>query len=132
MTPVAQSKLAQQALQLGNCFAACVASLIDADLWMVPAFEDARHGVSAASLADQWLRRFCGQTLIRTDGHAVEAMPEFYIANGRSPRGGYHSVIYSAGALVHDPHPLGGGLIDVEWTWHLSSLAPSGQPSEDQ
>lgn len=36
--------------------------------------------------------------------------PGYYIANGMSPRGLRHSVIWSKDGLIHDPHPEGGGI----------------------
>ena len=35
------------------------------------------------------------------------------IASGPGPRGLQHSVIYSNGTLVHDPHPSGEGLKEI-------------------
>ncbi len=43
---------------------------------------------------------------------------EYYMAWGTSPRGIKHSVIYSKGKLVHDPHPDGGGVKDItNYVW---------------
>lgn len=124
MTPVMQSKLySADAIHRGNCFAAALASLLDLPLWMVPPFEDMFDRSDWRERVDQWLARMFKQQLVRTDGHAVEAMPEFYIASGLSPRGVRHSVIYSGGALAHDPHPSGGGIHAVDWTWHLEAAA---------
>lgn len=88
-------------------------------LWMVPPFEDMFAREVWRVRSNDWLRSISGEVLHRTDGHAVKLMPEFYIANGRSTRGVHHSVIYSAGGLVHDPHPSGAGIHQVEWTYHL-------------
>jgi hypothetical protein len=71
---------------------------------------------------DDWLARMFKMRLKRTGGHEVTAMPAFYIANGLSPRGVYHSTIYSFGSLVHDPHFSDDGIEHVEWTWHLELL----------
>lgn len=38
---------------------------------------------------------------------------KFYTASGISPRGVNHIVIYQNGKLFHDPHPEGGGVIDI-------------------
>lgn len=122
MTPVDQTKLyAPDGIGNGNCFAACLASLLDLPLWMVPPFEEmfGRGEGQWRDRAEQWLERFFDVKLIRTDGHDVEALPEFYIANGMSARGVYHSVIYQRGELAHDPHWMKSGIESVYWCWHL-------------
>jgi hypothetical protein len=121
MTPVKQSKLyVPDGIHNGNCYAACLASLLDLPLWMVPPWEDMFGRGAWYQRTEEWLQRMFGLTILRTKGHEVEAMPEFYIANGLSPRDVYHSVIFSAGKLVHDPHPSNAGIAEVEWTWHLA------------
>lgn len=124
MTPTAQSKLFHpEGIHSGNCYAACLASLLDLPLWMVPPWEDMFGRGAWKQRTDEWLERLFQQRLVRTQGHELAILPEFYIANGLSPREVYHSVIYSAGKLVHDPHPSNAGIGDVEWTWHLEPVA---------
>lgn len=122
MKPVMQSKLyAEDAPMRGNCRAAAFASILEIPLWMVPAIEDMRGDLQNERW-EEWLDRLFGLALIRTEGHDVGLMPDFYVACGPSPRGDgtiYHSVVYSRGELVHDPHPSGRGILSVEWTWHL-------------
>ena len=122
MTPVMQSKLwTPDAPLRGNCNAACLASLLDIPLWMVPPFED-MAGDLQSERRNEWLIRLFGYSLERIHGHEAARLPEFYIACGPSPRGDgriYHAVVYRAGVLAHDPHPSGAGILDVEWTWHL-------------
>lgn len=123
MIPVAQSKLYNEdGIHNGNCYAACLASMLEIPLWMVPPFEDmfARHVWRQRT--QDWLARMFGLRMVRIDGHPVEDLPEFYIANGPSARGVHHSTIYSAGTLVHDPHPSGSGISDVEWCWTLEPV----------
>jgi hypothetical protein len=121
MTPVKQSKLySADAIHSGNCFAACLASLLDLPLWMVPPFEDMFGRASHWFFrVEEWLERVHRLEIVRSDGHPVEMLPEFYIASGLSPRGVRHSVIYSRGELAHDPHPSDAGIAAVEWCWHL-------------
>lgn len=119
MTPVMQSKLyLPDGIHSGNCFAACLASLLDLPLWMIPPFEEMFVRHCWADRRDEWLRRMFGLALERVTGHPTDSA-EFYIANGRSARGVHHSVIYSRGALAHDPHPSGAGIEAVEWVWFL-------------
>lgn len=123
MTPIKQNVLYDKGgIGNGNCFAACLASLLDVPLWMVPPFEQMFGRDDWRSRANEWLGYFFCLQLVRTGGHDAAAMPTFYIANGLSRRGVYHSTIYSAGKLVHDPHFSEGGIDAVEWCWHLDKL----------
>ncbi len=118
MTPVDQSKLYRpDGAHKGNCYAAALASMLDIPLWMVPPFEDMRD--TWETRTQEWLARCFGLRMVRAFPDDAVALPEYYIASGLSPRGVRHSVIYSHGALVHDPHPRRAGITDVEWTWHL-------------
>lgn len=124
MRKVKQDRLySPEGIGNGNCFAACLASLLDIPLWMVPPFDQMfGRGDDYRQRCDEWLARLFKLKLVKRDGHFDGAdLPEFYIANGPSPRGVYHSTIYSAGKLVHDPHYSDGGIAEVKWTWHLES-----------
>lgn len=107
----------------GNCFAACLASVMEIPLWMVPPFEDMFARDDWRIRSNEWALRMFGGRFVRTNGHESENMPEFYIANGLSARKVYHSVIYSDGVLVHDPHPSHAGIENVEWTYHFAKEA---------
>lgn len=121
MKPVDQTKLhSKEGIHNGNCFAACLASLLEIPLWMVPPFEDMFARDDWSMRVDEWLAAMWGKQRVRKSGHE-EHLPEFYIASGLSPRGVRHSVIYSLGAMVHDPHPSRAGIESVEWTWHLEA-----------
>ena len=121
MKPVMQDKLyVPDGIGNGNCFPACLASLLEIPLWMVPPFDQMFGREYWGRRRGEWLGRMFQMQFIRTDGHEIAAMPEFYIANGFSPRDVMHSVIYSGGVLVHDPHPVGGGIAEVEYTYHLA------------
>ncbi len=125
MTPVNQSKLyAADGTHNGNCFAACLASVLEVPLWMVPPFDEmfARTGEDYMFRVDEWLKRFFRLRKVRTSGHHIDELPEFYIANGNSSRGVQHSVVYSGGALAHDPHPSKEGIKNVLWTWHFEPI----------
>lgn len=104
--------------QIGDCFRACICSLLELPIEKVPHF--------ATYPQDQWWSRvidymdakgykvFCG--------FGAQADPKdkalYYIATGTSLRGFLHSVIYREGKLVHDPHPDGGGVVDiVDYMW---------------
>ena len=126
MTPVKQDKLySPVGLANGNCFPACLASLLDLPLWMVPPFDQMFGRSDWRKRVDEWLARAFGLKMVRGSGHDFAELPEFYIANGPSPRGVDHSTIYSGGKMVHDPHFSDAGIAEVLWTWHL---APADAP----
>jgi hypothetical protein len=124
MTPVNQSKLyAPDGIHNGDCYAACLASLLDLPLWMVPPFDQMfGRGAEWRERSEYWLDRTFGLRLVRTPDHPHETLPEFYITNGPARRGVHHSVIYRRGELAHDPHPARDGLLSVEWCWHLEPI----------
>jgi hypothetical protein len=125
MTPVKQTKLySVDGIHNGNCYTACLSSLLDLPLWMVPPFEDmfGRGDGEWKRRTNEWLDRMFQLRLVRTEGHSVDALPEFYIANGWSPRGVYHSVIYRRGEMMSDPHPSDSGIVSIEWCYHLETL----------
>ncbi len=125
MTPTKQTKLyGKDGIHNGNCFAACLATLLDLPLWMVPPFEDMFGRTDHyMERCQRWLQQMLKLQLVRVEGHPQDKLPEFYIANGLSPRGVYHSVIYSAGNLVHDPHFSDAGIDPVvNWCWYLAPM----------
>lgn len=124
MRRVSQSTLySPDAIGNGDCFTACLACLLDLPLWMVPPFHQMYGRSDHRERVDEWLGRMFHAQLVKTHGHEIDKMPEFYIANGPAARGSHHSVIYSGGELAFDPHPSSMGIREVEWTWHLSVKA---------
>jgi len=124
MRAVKQTKLySSEGMHNGNCFAACLASMLDIPLWMVPPFEEGFGRPEwYEHRAAEWLERVFKMRMVHLNGHQVDRLPEFYVASGKSPRGVHHAVIYSKGALVHDPHYSDSGIEAVIKTWHLEPL----------
>lgn len=102
----------------GNCFAACVASILEIPL----------GSVSDIPESDGWWIHF---TRWARDAHGLRPLaydyaPEIevwlpnyekhYIVGGKSPRfpGCFHAAVGFRGHLVHDPHPSGDYFIDRE------------------
>jgi hypothetical protein len=113
MTPVMQSKLfCKDGIHSGNCYAACLASMLDLPLWMVPPFEDMFASHAWDQRVDDWLERFFGLELDMCRPDEIPAEP--HLAWGRSARDVSHMVIYQGDTLLHDPHPSGSGIIKVE------------------
>lgn len=93
----------------GNCFSACLASILEIPLELIPNF-CAEYPSDWLNKTNEWL---AGLGLVLIDFN-VESVPDwdtYWIASGLSPRLTCdHSVVYRADAMVHDPHPSGDGL----------------------
>jgi hypothetical protein len=123
MIPVKQTKLySPNGIHSGNCLAACIASLLELPLWMVPPFEDMFGRGDHTSRMVEWLNRMFKLELLWEQGHPVDELPDFYIATGLSARGVHHAVIYSKGAMVHDPHFSDSGIASVTGVYYLTPL----------
>lgn len=116
MTPVFQTYFYggnEDGTTRGNCYQAVLATLLDLPLDEVPHFVDIeeRGGPCYWNSSIQWLWE---------RGYVVyynEEPPtgKFYFVTGKSPRGDfYHVVIGRDGALAHDPHPDGTGVLTEE------------------
>ncbi len=90
----------------GNCFEACLASILELPLEAVPRY----IGDDWLERINQWLHwHYSLQLLIAQPD--VEVTPDTYIiANGQNHQGARHSVVHRGSALVHDPNPNNGGL----------------------
>ncbi len=125
MKPVTQTTFGDKR---GNCYAACIASLLEIPLDGVPNF------CFEAKSESRWMNEV--QDWLKEQGWGIAMMlfPKLdsiketiyvgmfpkdchYIISGKSPRGLLHSVIGRDGKIVHDPHPDGGGVtLDDEIT----------------
>ena len=119
--------------QPGNCYQAAIASALDLRLDDVPHF---------ATFCDDWVERsqdwFASRGLIRSFYHGpaldalswplhVEPGTDFWghrvdrivaaLGAGPSPRGPFRHVVVldpKTGAMIHDPHPSGAGVTEVD------------------
>ena len=96
--------------EVGNCFAACIASIFEFDLEDIPnfcAFVDWQKRVNV------WLSKydFCYLD-VRPNADIAFSMLGYHVISGPSPRlpNCYHSVVGLKGKMVHDPHPSRDGL----------------------
>ena len=93
---------------VGNCFAACVASILNVSLASVPNF----------CASEDWWQRFVHWldqrelTAIRVDGEPTW-LPDgaLAIVSGPSDRGLMHATVWRGQTMVHDPHPSRAGLV---------------------
>ena len=95
----------------GNCFASCVASILELSLEQVPPL----RGPTQDADLDAWLRRYGWRT--ETTLNPGDWYPDgLYIANGTSPRSPErnHAVVAFGGRLFWDPHPDRSGILDVQ------------------
>lgn len=105
----------------GNCFAACIASIlevscddVDACLLLDDAWwERAHYYCFYAGFALEWRQR----------DSRIDPPKGYAIAGGRSQRGMMHAVVALDGEIVHDPHPDGGGIESVSDWVTLTPLA---------
>lgn len=96
----------------GNCWVACVASLLGIGIEDVPEFDK-----WAAERNTHWYILFEAWLLKEHNFHPMiihHHVPVPHIVGGTSPRGISHSVIYEGAKLIHDPYPDGGGVKDIE------------------
>jgi len=102
----------------GNCFSACIASILEMDIEDVPYFMGDLEQIEDPEF--DWFTGFLSWLF----GKGYWAIPlplnnawrpdGLYILSGKSPRGDYdHSVVASGTELtiVHDPHPDNTGIL---------------------
>jgi len=114
MKKVYQTKFGKE----GNCFSACLASILEIDIEKAPTFRGPKGEWYIKY--KRWLNQF-GLDLVAISNwdDFPEGRPKVYaMVGGTSPRGLKHSVIYFDGDMVHDPHPEGGGVKDItDWIY---------------
>jgi hypothetical protein len=114
MIPVTQDKFGGQDAppeESGNCFAACIASILELPLSEVPnfcAYSDWNTRVN------NWLEDY-GMFLITIEPKSWYPRPRqfddcYSILSGPSGRGLRHCVVGKGEQMVHDPHPSRAGL----------------------
>jgi len=115
MKPVDQEFMHESVSRHGDCFRACVASLLELRLEDVPHFNqlasDAGDVIEWSTLFVKWCADR-GVDFYSTEGDAPP--PGWAIMSGTTERGDWlHSVVAFAGILRHDPHPSRAGLKNV-------------------
>lgn len=118
MIKVYQTKFHNPPKVVGNCFAACVASLMESRISAIPAFEDWMHEKDWATKASQYFA-YNGWEWGSLDGHIEN---EFYLVIGKSARGVNHCCVYFNGKLFHDPHPSQDGLLSEDYFEFLNRI----------
>lgn len=125
MKPVIQTKLSSQDGSVhGNCFRACLASIMEIDIDSIPAFEDMGNEwhIPFMNFLFRNGYEFDGTGRFGDDFHdenflKYPGVDGYIIVGGTSPREWVtrgHAVIYKNGELVHDPYPGGGGVVEKQ------------------
>lgn len=102
--------------QRGNCWTACIASLVEREIDEVPNFVQLHvdGGQHWFTHTWEWLQAN-GYRLVQ---HSLDSVPmdSHVIRTGKSPRGEglYHAVLYLGDEVSHDPHPSRAGLLSLE------------------
>lgn len=107
MIPVNQTKLHNPEKGInGNCFRACIASILEVDIDSLPIFED---------YFDLWPDVFVAWCNANRIDFCFTANPPngYSIITGTSIRGVLHCCIAFDGVVVHDPHPSKVGLLEI-------------------
>ena len=117
MKPIVQDKFVKFAndgitkIERGNCFPACVASLLEIPLNQVPNIEELFDCYAWFDVFVCWLENKGYEYVVSTKDEC-ENSGDYYLVSGKSPRGDFnHIVIYKDGKMVHDPHPDGTGVL---------------------
>lgn len=112
----------------GNCFAACLASLLEIPLEEVP---DLTHETDSSwwGVVEKWLRLrglYAVNFVCRGKDLDTFVPPGLHILNGPSPRGAFdHSVVARGREIVHDPHPSRAGLAGYRDRMMLVPMDPA-------
>jgi hypothetical protein len=110
----------------GNCFATCIASILELPVDSLPNFcetDDWRER------ANEWLAElgyFYLDVIIPEDMRAelIFQFAGYHVISGVGPRGCRHSVVGLSGKMVHDPHPSGDGLTSEDQYGFLIPFNP--------
>lgn len=140
MIPVVQTKMVVnnskgEMIVRGNCFAACIASLLEMPITEVPNIETL-FGIEDNYYWEvlwRWLGHIGYELSIDERFkcfHGDESKLQFkeilkdqyYLVSGKSPRGIQHVCIYQNGKLIHDPHPTKDGLLTEDYFESLEKI----------
>jgi hypothetical protein len=133
MIPVIQTRLSTpDKPAYGNCFTACIASILELPIEQVPNFIDYGRDwfIPFLQFIEDAGYTYDGTYYIKNRRtpeelerfhRTFEGVDGYYIVGGGSPRGFSlgHAVVYKGGELVHDPHPDGGGVTELWWVYMI-------------
>lgn len=155
MIPVTQTKVVvrnskDEIIVHGNCYAACIASLMELPITEVPNVEvffhldnsfwneimltfinskgwdigcDDRFKVYHPELHYQLRGPADKDFDLWLNELKFELLREYYLVSGQSSRGVNHICIYQNGRLVHDPHPTKEGILTFDFFQSLEKIS---------
>lgn len=132
MIPVKQTKINDED---GDCFNACLASIMELPLERIPEFQKMGSSWFVPFLEFLHEQRYeylgtkYGEEKIRAYRGGIDG---YYIVGGGSPRGFSrgHAVVFKDGEMVHDPHPDSTGLTEIKEAWIIERkklIPPEGE-----
>lgn len=108
MNPIDQTTFG---VKNGNCFSACVATILDLPIEEVPIFVEKENWWGAFL---EWLKPRGYYALCWHLKNKDKSLLDSYginILGGKSPRGDFlHAVVADGSKIVHDPHPSRDGI----------------------
>lgn len=129
MKPVTQTILGEN----GNCFEACLASILECDLGEIPYFGayDTNEGLAWGRAVNAWLKGRGLQYLEVSPGSNFlwEYVDTYHLLIGPTERSTtiYHAVVAKSGKEVHDPHPDKVGLLKADRSNRIGVLVFTGE-----
>lgn len=119
MTPVLQTRFGSPD---GNCFQACVASVLEIPLEEAADIMDEEDWFAAFQ---EWLNDMGWFAFSFKGPPFIEGA--YSIIGGQSPRGDFgHAVVFLGKTMAHDPHPDGTGIVGDPWdVIYLAPLDPA-------
>ena len=108
MKPVLQTKFGKGN---GNCYAACIASILELPIEDVPNFCKSENWFEDSR---EWVKQHGFDLLMVVANDEWTPPDTFYIAGGEGGRGCKHTAVFRKDKLVHDPYPKGLGLQSIE------------------
>jgi len=114
----------------GNCFAACIASILELPIEVVPNFCANYKEREWFIELNKWIRRYGVGVTYFSDGPATlelisELWPDAYSIVGGPTLRGPHAVVYQGARMIHDPHAGESGLDSVDDVFMFVDLDPS-------
>ncbi|MBC5772785.1 hypothetical protein H8S95_01810 [Pontibacter sp. KCTC 32443] len=104
----------------GNCFAACVASVLKCNIEDLPHLGVDEDWEEYEQRLNDYLRENYSTVLTHVsyddwrDFINLYLRDSYCIVSGQSNRGYEHAVIYKNELLVHDPHPSNSGIEEIK------------------
>lgn len=113
----------------GNCFCACIASILEVPIETVPDFG---QNPNWREETNKWLAQHNMFYIdVMLPGDMRDELVDFWgyhVIAGKGPRGMQHAVVGYKGEMVFDPHPSGDGLLpdqELEYGLFVNKLEGS-------